>query len=286
MPPISTASRLSIPLAPQLHVTPGLRDRLLAYWWRTRIPGFRQLQRIIGPAGADAGIVTITARSSTLLLRAEGYIDAVTLKEGFYESEVLDSLLNLAHEGATVWDVGANFGLHSATLGILRRDLKIVAFEPNPRDHARLLLHRDWNAPDMQTCTIALSDRRACLPLHLGPVGNSGMTTLTPWSQATYSGTVLVAAARGDELIAGGLVPAPQVIKIDVEGHEAAVLRGLERTLRDPACRAVVLEDGLEENTEPKQLLRSAGFQISILTRNEQTGHAMANFVARKPSSV
>lgn len=250
------------------------------------MPGFLSLRRILTNSNAGAGLKFKTRDDCCFLLNLPGYIDSIVVRDGFYESEVVTALGLYAETGAVVWDVGANFGLHCSTLGRLRPELRIVAFEPNPREHARLLLHRDWNAPDMQTCTIALSDRRACLPLHLGPVGNSGMTTLTPWSKATYSGTVLVAAARGDELIAGGLVPAPQVIKIDVEGHEAAVLRGLERTLRDPACRAVVLEDGLEENTEPKQLLRSAGFQISILTRNERSGHALANFVARKPSAV
>ena len=265
---------------------PSLRDRVLATWWRQKLPGFLTLRRILANSNAGAGLKFKTRDNCCFLLNPPGYIDSIIVNDGFYESEVVTALCFHAGVNGVVWDVGANFGLHCSTLGHLRPDLLIVAFEPNPREHARLLQHREWNAPNMQTCNVALSDRSACLPLHMGPVGNSGMTTLTPWSQATYSGTVLVAAARGDELIAGGLVPAPQVIKIDVEGHEAAVLRGLERTLRDPACRAVVLEDGLEENTEPKQLLRSAGFQISILTRNERSGHALANFVARKATAV
>ena len=226
--------------------------------------------------------MTTSSRASTLLLQPQGYIDAITLREGFYESEVLDALLKLAPKGATVWDVGANFGLHSVTLGMLRPDLRVVAFEPNPQEHARLLLHREWNSPQIQTCAVALSDCRGHLPLHLGPAGNSGMTTLSPWSGAVYSGTVLVAAARGDELIAEGRLPAPHVIKIDVEGHETEVLRGLERTLHNATCRAVILEDGTEEHTEPKRLLRCAGFEISILKRNEQSDHPLANFMARK----
>lgn len=268
------------------HPCPSLRDRLLATWWKRRLPGFLSLRWILTNSGAGAGLKFRTRDDCCFLLNLPGYIDSVVIRDGFYESEVVNALCLHAGKGSVVWDIGANFGLHCSTLGHLRSDLRIIAFEPNPREHARLLRHREWNAPNMQTCTIALSDRRAFLPLHLGPEGNSGMSTLTPWSDAAYSGTVLVAAARGDDIVAEGLVPAPQVIKIDVEGHEAAVLRGLERTLRDPACRTVILEDGFEDSTEPKQLLRSAGFEISILTRNERSSHALANFVARKPSAA
>ncbi len=265
---------------------PSLRDRLLATWWRRGLPGFLSLRWILTNSNADAGLKFKTRDDCCFLLNLPGYIDSIVVRDGFYESEVVAALGLYAGTDAVVWDVGANFGLHCATLGHLRPDLRIVAFEPNPREHARLLRHREWNAPNMQTCTVALSDRRAYLPLHLGPAGNSGMTTLSPWSEATYSGKVMVAAARGDDLIAEGLFPAPHVIKIDVEGHEAAVLRGLEQTLHGSACRAVILEDGISDDTEPKHLLRSAGFEISVLTRNERSDHALANFVARKPKTV
>jgi FkbM family methyltransferase len=159
-----------------------------------------------------------------------------------------------------------------------------VAFEPNPREHARLLRHLSWNAPHVQTCTLALSDQAGVLPLHLGPEGNSGMTTLTPWSEATSSGTLLVPVARGDDLIIKGYLPAPHLIKIDVEGHESAVLRGLSGTLKSGHCHTVIFEDGASDDTEAKQLLRSAGFSLVPLHRREQTGHSLENYLARKPS--
>ena len=280
----ASARRPSTTISNEQH--PSLRDYLLAAWWKKRLPGFLTLRRLVTHSSAGAGLRFRTRDRCSFLLYPPDYIDSILIREGFYESEVFKALGSHAENGAVVWDVGANFGLHCATLGRLRPDLRIVAFEPNPREHARLLRHREWNAPNVQTCAVALSDRRAYLPLHLGPAGNSGMTTLSPWSEATYSGTVMVAAARGDDLIAEGLFPAPQVIKIDVEGHEAAVLRGLEQTLHGSACRAVILEDGISDDTEPKHLLRSAGFEICVLTRNERTDHALANFVARKPKAA
>ena len=46
----------------------------------------------------------------------------------------------------------------------------------------------------------------------------------------------------------------------------------------------MILKDGVEENAEPKQLPRSAGFEISILKSNEGSDHTPANFMARPPA--
>jgi hypothetical protein len=109
------------------------------------------------------------------------------------------------------------------------------------------------------------------------------MTTLSPWSQASYSGTVLVTVATGDSLIAAGSLPAPTLIKLDVEGHEPPVLRGLATTLASHLCELVVLEDAPAEDTPAKQLLRAAGFTLRPLVRHEHSAHALANFAAEKP---
>lgn len=261
---------------------PSLRDRLLACWWRRGWRGFCTLQRLFPSREFGAELRYTTSFGSSFRLRPQSYIDGTVLREGFYESEVLAALATAANASEVVWDIGANFGIHATTLARCRPDLRIVAFEPNPVEHGRLLLHREWNAPQLITSAVALSDTSGVVKLHLGPEGNSGITTLTPWSQGNYTGEVLVAAITGDEMIATCQVPAPNIIKLDVEGHEGAVLRGLRRTLSGAACRVVVFEDGPERDTEPKLLLRASGFEIKPLLRNEHTAHALSNFVARK----
>lgn len=260
---------------------PDWSDRLLAYWWRRRKRGFITLRRLLR---RTAPVRYITPYGSTFLLDPLSYIDGIVLAEGFYESEVLDALRTAASSGAVVWDVGANFGLHAMTLARLAPGATVVAFEPNPAEHTRLLRHRVWNAPGVLTSTIALSSSSGMLPLHLGPAGNSGMTTLSPSTHGAYSGAIFVATARGDDLVAWGALPSPQVIKLDVEGHEAEVLRGLYAVLRSRECYEVIFEDALDVVTEPKRLLEEAGYHLICLERRERTAHPLGNFIARKRS--
>jgi hypothetical protein len=46
----------------------------------------------------------------------------------------------------------------------------------------------------------------------------------------------------GDEAILKGQADAPNVIKIDVEGHELSVLKGLQKTLGYAGLRSILIE--------------------------------------------
>jgi hypothetical protein len=108
------------------------------------------------------------------------------------------------------------------------------------------------------------------------------MSTLSPWSEAQYSGKLTVAVATGDDLVAQGVIPVPTVMKIDVEGHEHQVLEGMKRILSSVTLRTVVFEDSPDDGTRTKALLREAGFRYESLARQESSGHRLVNFVARR----
>lgn len=52
----------------------------------------------------------------------------------------------------------------------------------------------------------------------------------------------LVKLRTGDEVIANGDADVPNVIKIDVEGHEFDVLGGLRKTLADERLKNILIE--------------------------------------------
>ena len=100
----------------------------------------------------------------------------------------------------------------------------------------------------------ALSDRHGEMPLDTSK-GSSQ-------SRLHAEGNLLVEATSIDCLVQDAQLPPPHVMKIDVEGHEAAVLRGAKATLL--RYRPVVLCDYNDDNTLQvvQELLNPLGYEV------------------------
>jgi hypothetical protein len=162
---------------------PTKRDRFLSRWRRRGWRGFHALSARLPSSRHNDGLVFETSHGSRFLLNPRAYIDDVILREGYYESEVFEALRPLLRAGEVLWDIGANFGLHAVTAARFAPDVQVVAFEPNPAEHARLLRHRAWNAPAMLTCSLALSDKAGLLPLFWVPTGTPAARRSSPGSK-------------------------------------------------------------------------------------------------------
>jgi FkbM family methyltransferase len=261
--------------------SPSLIDRLFRAYIRRGCRGFI---RLWGLSGRDfkSTLCSVTSKGSVFELSPFAFIDGIVLGKGYYETEVIDAIASVLDDGV-LWDIGANFGLHCMTAKLLFPNSHVICFEPSPEMIARLLRNRALNDLDVEILGFGLSNRTGIETLHVGPHGNPGMSTLSPWSAATYEGTCLVSVVRGDDLVSKRLLPAPTVIKLDVEGHELAVLEGLANTLLSPSLKAVVFEDSRDPNTAVKGLLLQAGFTLELLERSESSRHGLDNFAAHRP---
>jgi len=102
-------------------------------------------------------------------------------------------------------------------------------------------------------------------------------------SSLSANGEIPVTVRPGDDVVGDG-VPAPTIVKIDVEGAEVNVLRGLSDTLKRDKCRLVCIEvheDHLDQfdtsRMELISMLEAAGFETSELDRrNEKNWHLLA----------
>jgi FkbM family methyltransferase len=122
----------------------------------------------------------------------------------------------------TAIDVGANHGDYSAILVGLARD--VIAIEPNP-DVARVLearLREDIRRQRLQVVPGALGAETATAHLFV-PDAGSALASLDAPATATAGKGIEVSVRRLDDVARGRRVG---FIKIDVEGHEAAVLHG------------------------------------------------------------
>lgn len=137
--------------------------------------------------------------------------------------------------GGVAVDIGANIGLY--TLAMARRvgpHGHVFAFEPAPENFALLAQNIESNgyAAIVTASRTAIADRsgpgRLALDAH-----NSGMHRLAP------DGTVEVETACLDDLLAGQRV---DFVKIDIEGAEVAVLRGMRSIIAANPCIALLVE--------------------------------------------
>lgn len=137
----------------------------------------------------------------------------------------------LGEAGVTILDVGANQGAWTVWLASCGA-WRVVAVEPVPETMQRLKANLDLNREVTAQVVIPVevagySDRRSLL-VPVGDPGNTGGTALLPWDPAVPMRTAR-AAPLGEYswLWRRGL----SLVKIDAQGCDGRVLRGLRRTL-------------------------------------------------------
>ena len=264
----------------------ALYDRIINYLNRKQIKGKDRLFSVFQKIGFRDKIVSNAKYGVKFNLNPNEYIDSVIIKEGFYESEITDEILKNLANGKTFWDIGANIGIHSIAVKKNVPGAKVYSFEPNPKTLNNLFDNIRLNGLDIKICSFALFDRISSMTLHI-VLGNSGMSTLTPWDEADYRSSVVCLTTTGDDLCNNDF-EIPNIIKIDTEGSEVNVLKGCKEILSSPELELILFEttnDFLDEGyrDEMSDLLKSYGFtKIIKLKRNENTHHALSNFAAYK----
>lgn len=158
----------------------------------------------------------------------------------FYEADELATLAQALPRGARVLDVGANVGNHALHLALIAGAARVVVVEPNPLAQAPLVANVVLNGlaqvVELGALGVGLGARSEAGFGMRRHDANLGATRMRPGE-----GTLEVHA--GDSLFAGERF---DLVKIDVEGMEMAVLAGLEATIaRD---RPLVLVEVDHEN--------------------------------------
>lgn len=178
--------------------------------------------------------VTFSAPNPTMVHRNRGRFKS--------EKAALQDFINEIGHDDVVYDIGANTGLYTLFAAKAYPDGEVIAFEPYPPNLD--LLKQDVARNQLQNVEIvdvALSDSVGNIEFSQpdeDDVGYGSSSIETNESEATIE----VPTTTGDQLIADGEIPTPNVVKIDVEGSEPLVLEGLEKALSAPDCRTVYCE--------------------------------------------
>jgi FkbM family methyltransferase len=160
-----------------------------------------------------------------------------------YERQTLRMWSSVVKPGQVVLDVGAYTGLFSIIAGL--NGASVVAFEPMPANRWRLGINLALNkvAATIYDCAVSDTNGKATLNFNPGVPLTTG-ASLEP-GIPHHRTSLLVRTVRIDGLALQNIA----AIKIDVERHEPAVLRGAMQTIkRDrPVMMIETLDDAMRE---------------------------------------
>lgn len=152
---------------------------------------------------------------------------------GIYEENELDILFatQLPQE-MIFWDVGANVGIYSVLLGKKFPRGKIIAFEPNLSLHSLLMQNLDLNqVTNVKIEKFGLSNTRGFVQFEISEKrAGAGKILSSSVGNAQLNSIPVI---TGDMYIKDFPEFKPNIIKIDVEGHEPEVVEGCLEVLRE-----------------------------------------------------
>ncbi|MEW1793473.1 FkbM family methyltransferase [Streptomyces niveus] len=130
--------------------------------------------------------------------------------------------------GDTFIDVGANIGYYTVLAsGLVGGAGRVAAVEASPDFHQLLLKQVRLNRRDnVRAVNAAVSDERKKLTFVLASSANMGANSVVPYDGPAESSFEVEAFPLG-ELLAPEEISTARVIKIDVEGAEGSVVRGM-----------------------------------------------------------
>jgi len=163
---------------------------------------------------------------------------------------------------SVIFDLGANFGYYSVTLGSLLSSGHVYAFEPSKQTFDRLTTNLKLNGltDKVTAVNVALSDSRGEAFLSSDPE-NSGHKYVSSEGEAIVLDTL-------DDFCERAHITRLDLIKIDIEGNEMRAFRGAEKTIRQfrPVMMVEIAGAFLEEQgSSAKELvdwITGLGYQL------------------------
>lgn len=154
-----------------------------------------------------------------------------SLGEITQEEGLIRAIVRNLDKDSVFWDVGANAGIVSYLVAERIRARQHHYFEPNPVifPWASAALEGESN---LTGHNFALSDRAGKSHLHV-PLKRSAYASLGTGSREDGVEMFEIATVTGDELVYDKGYDAPDIVKIDTEGHEILVLAGMSRIITE-----------------------------------------------------
>lgn len=195
-----------------------------------------------------------------------------------FKEEVFIEALDLS--GKTVYDIGGDQGIY--TLFFARKvgeEGKVITFEPNPVSQAHIVTNVELNGfKHVEVFNVALGEKPGKLTFAF-PAKDPGRGSADELIREQIlkepgSRTTEVDVDALDSLISSAGLSKPDFAKIDVEGLELKVLRGMPSTLQDHRPQLFIEIHGADLDAKQKNIREVATFLLDL---NYKIHHVESN---------
>lgn len=231
--------------------------KIIAYLfqWIFKIPFCRNHffgihQRLFQPFNLFKDVVvSYNYQGFRLQLHLDDWIQQCLFFTGEYEAAELKALSQLMNGNSVFIDVGANVGLYSLKASeIIKDNGKVIGFEPFIKNFNQLSTHIECNnlSSKVKIENKAIGESEGKLKLYYSEQAhNRGMVSAL---KNDYANSYEVEMISLDGYCASHNINVVNCVKIDVEGYEMSVLKGMKNILQHN--QPILLLEILEENTE------------------------------------
>jgi len=182
---------------------------------------------------------------------------------GTHEPSAQDLLRQIVAEDTVLYDVGAHIGFFS--LPAARIAARVIAFEPDPENAERLRAHVVRNRLDhkIEVVETALWSRTTpSITFRTGIPRSRGGVAGEKHQPVLAKGSVIqVRATKLDNFVSGS-IPAPHIIKVDVEGAASEILIGALETIQASWPTLIIEIHTCHEHHEVLQLLEPLAYEL------------------------
>jgi len=194
-------------------------------------------------------------------LRFDGGSASHLFSSGRYELPVQEVLGSMLSPGNVFCDIGANAGFFSILASrLVGPSGRVFALEPVPRNASMVEKNARLNhMTNIEVLRMAASERSGPSELLLAEYAG-GAVLKGAGSPPDLAGSLTVDTSTIDDLVTHKKMRPPDAVKIDVEGAELAVLRGMVETLRKWAPRLIVEVDDAEQGKCEEKLWACCAF--------------------------